>query len=186
VSAPVRDSAGRIVTDRLRLRQWVEADLEPFAAMGKDPRVMAYFPTLLTRAESDAQAMRQHQSIATTGIGFWAVETLATGRFIGFTGIKPVTMPGPIEGETEIGWRLACEHWGMGYAREAAAAALHIGFVERGLASVVAMTVVGNTASWGLMERLGMVRRPDLDFDHPDLPDGHRLRPHIVYSIAAP
>ncbi len=181
----VRDSTGRIVTERLRLRQWTEADLAPFAAMGKDPRVMAYFPTLLTRAESDAHAARAHQTIATTGIGFWAVETLATGRFIGFTGIKPVTLASPVAGETEIGWRLARDAWGMGYAREAAAAALHIAF-ERGLASVVAMTVADNTASWGLMERIGMARRRDLDFDHPDLPDGHRLRPHIVYAIAAP
>lgn len=181
--SPIRDSEGRIVTARLRLRQWTEADRAPFAAMGTDPRVMAHFPALIDRAESDAQINRQYQLIDATGLGFWAVETLASNRFVGFTGIKPVTIESPIAGEFEIGWRLARDHWGMGYALEAARAALHIAFVERDLASVVAMTVAGNTRSWGLMERLGMTRRPDLDFEHPGLTPGHPLRPHIVYAI---
>lgn len=183
---PVRDSKGRIVTARLRLRQWTDADRAPFAAMGNDPRVMAHFPALLTRAESDRQVDRQIQAIASTGLGFWAVETLASNRFIGFTGIQPVTVSSPIHGEFEIGWRLGRNDWGMGFALEAARAALHVAFVERGLPSVVAMTVERNTRSWGLMERLGMTRRPDLDFEHPDLVKDHPLRPHIVYAIEAP
>lgn len=184
--APVRDSAGRIVTARLRLRQWSEADRAPFAAMGTDPRVMAHFPALLTRAESDAQIDRQAMAIGTTGLGFWAVERLADARFIGFTGLKPVSISSPIHGEVEIGWRLARNYWGMGYAEEAARAALWVAFEERDLASVVAMTVPANVRSWGLMERLGMERREDLDFGHPDLPAAHPLHRHIVYAIDNP
>jgi RimJ/RimL family protein N-acetyltransferase len=183
---PVRDSKGRIVTERLRLRQWDDADHAPFAAMNNDPRVMAHFPALLFRAESDAIIARQRAAITATGLGFWAIETLSNNRFIGFAGIQPVTISSPIHGEFEIGWRLGRNDWGMGYALEAAQAALEVAFVERELSTVVAMTVPGNTRSSGLMERLGMIRREDLDFDHPELPDGHPLCRHIVYSIDAP
>jgi RimJ/RimL family protein N-acetyltransferase len=182
----VRDSAGRIVTARLRLRQWADADRAPFAAMGRDPRVMAHFPTLLRLDESESLIVRQRRSIASTGLGFWAIERLADNRFLGFTGVRPVTLSSPIHGETEIGWRLAREFWGVGYAVEAARAALHVAFVERRLPSVVAMTVPANARSRGVMERLGMVRRPDLDFGHPDLPAAHPLHPHIVYGIDNP
>ncbi len=186
MSDVVRDSAGRIVTARLRLRQWADADHAPFTAMGRDPRVMAHFPALLWPAESAAAIARQQANIAATGLGFWAVERLSDNRFIGFTGIQPVTVASPIHGETEIGWRLAREFWGQGYAIEAARAALHVAFVERALPSVVAMTVPGNTRSRGVMERLGMARRPDLDFGHPDLPAEHPLHAHIVYAIDNP
>ena len=180
---PTRDSAGRVVTARLRLRQWIDADRAPFAAMGLDPRVMAHFPALMRRSESDALVTRQQASIAATGLGFWAIERLADNRFIGFTGIKPVVLSSPIHGETEIGWRLAREFWGTGYALEAARAALHVAFAERELPSVVAMTVPANSRSRAVMERLGMTRRPDLDFGHPDLPAAHPLHPHIVYGL---
>ncbi len=182
----VRDSAGRLVTARLRLRQWSDADRTPFAAMGADPRVMAWFPTLISRRESDALIDRQRAAIAATGLGFWAIERLADNRFIGFTGIKPVDLAAPIYGEVEIGWRLVRSDWGQGYAEEAARAALHVAFVEHGLASIVGMTVPGNVRSWRLMEKLGMGRRPELDFDHPDINPAHPLARHIVYAIDNP
>lgn len=183
---PVRDSKGRIVTSRLRLRQWTAADRVPFVAMGRDPRVMAHFPSLLWPGESQAQIDSQTALIAATGLGFWAVETLADNRFVGFTGIKPVTIASPIHGEFEIGWRLQHNDWGKGYGAEAARAALHVAFVERALPSVVAMTVAANTRSWALMARLGMTRQPALDFDHPDLDPTHRLARHIVYTVDNP
>ncbi len=182
----VRDSAGRIVTARLRLRQWTYADVASFTAMGHDPRVMAHFPALLRADESRAAIARQRAAIAATGLGFWAIERLSDGRFLGFAGVQPVVIASPIHGEFEIGWRLARAFWGAGYAIEAARAAIHVAFVERGLPSLVAMTVAGNTRSWGLMERLDMMRRPDLDFGHPDLPAAHPLHPHIVYSLDNP
>ncbi len=125
-------------------------------------------------------------AIAGTGMGFWAIERLADNRFIGFTGIQPVMVASPIFGEVEIGWRLARGDWGQGYAEEAARAALDVAFVDYGLATVVAMTVPGNERSWRLMEKLGMARRPDLDFDHPDINAAHPLARHIVYSIDNP
>ena len=183
---PVRDSAGRIVTARLCLRQWTEADDAPFVAMGRDPRVMAHFPTLLRPDESRALVVRERRSISATGLGLWAVERLADHRFLGFTGLKPVTLSSPIYGETEIGWRFARDFWGQGYALEAARAALHVAFVERELPSIVAMTVPANIRSRNVMERLGMTRRPDLDFGHPDLPVAHPLHPHVVYGLDNP
>ena len=82
----------------------------------------------------------------------------------------------------EVGWRLREDAWGQGYAREAATAALDLAFDRFGAQEVIALTVAGNGASWGLMERLGMARREDLDFDNADFdPEDGRI---IVYSIA--
>ncbi|WP_156254393.1 GNAT family N-acetyltransferase [Sandarakinorhabdus oryzae] len=170
-----------IETARLWLRPWIDADLAPFAAMGRDPRVMAHFPALVDEAQSKATAVRAMNHIGEHGFGFWAVERKSDRQFLGFCGLKTVSFPCPIAGEIEIGWRLAHAHWGQGYAHEAAQASLDHGFGVLGLAQITSFTVPDNTRSWGLMERLGMERRSDLDFDHPELPPGHRLRPHIVY-----
>ena len=168
-------------TPRLWLRPWIESDLAPFAAMGRDPRVMAHFPALLFEGQSKDIAIRIMNHIGEHGFGFWAIERKSDRQFLGFCGLKKVAFDAPVQGEVEIGWRLAHAHWGMGYAREAAEAALAHGFNMLGLPRIVSFTVPGNTRSWGLMERLGMARAADLDFEHPDLPPGHRLRQHIVY-----
>lgn len=170
-----------VETARLWLRPWIEADLAPFAAMGKDARVMAHFPTLLTDQQSRDIAIRIMNHIAEHGFGFWAVQRKSDGAFLGFCGLKRVIFACPVAGDVEIGWRLAHQHWGQGYAREAAQACLDHGFAVLGLPRITSFTVPRNTRSWGLMERLGMERREDLDFDHPDLVPGHPLRPHIVY-----
>jgi RimJ/RimL family protein N-acetyltransferase len=174
-----------IETARLVLRQWRDSDRAPFAAMGADLQVMAHFPALLTRAESDALIDRLSAAIAERGWGLWAIERHEDGRFLGWTGLNPVTFPCPVEGEVEIGWRLARAAWGQGYAREAALAALAFGW-ELGLARIVSFTVAANTRSWELMQRIGLDRRADLDFDHPRLAAGHPLRRHIVYARARP
>jgi RimJ/RimL family protein N-acetyltransferase len=171
-----------IETARLLIRPWRDADRAPFAAMGQDPAVMAHFPALLDRAASDALIDRVSAEIATRGHGLWAVARRDTGDFIGFCGFNPVAFPCPVEGEIEIGWRLASAHWRLGFAFEAAQACLDWGR-SNGLKRIVSFTVPANTRSWGLMQRLGLQRRVDLDFDHPRLPAGHRLRPHIVYEI---
>jgi RimJ/RimL family protein N-acetyltransferase len=173
-----------IETARLWLRPWIDADLAPFAEMGRDPRVMAHFPTLLTEPESKALAVRIMNHIAEHGFGLWAIERKSDRRFLGFCGLSRVGFPGPVQGEVEIGWRLAHAHWGQGYAHEAAAACLDHGRGALALPRIVSFTVPDNTRSWGLMARLGLERRKDLDFDHPNLPEGHRLRPHITYATA--
>jgi RimJ/RimL family protein N-acetyltransferase len=171
-----------IETARLRLRPWRDADREPFWAMTCDPEVMRYLPPR-TRAESDAGVDRQMTMQADHGHCLWALEHRDENRFIGFCGVIP---PGSPTFEYEVGWRLASDLWGQGYAREAAEASLGWAWRHLDTPAVVAITTRDNARSWGLMERLGMIRYPDEDFDHPDLAEGDPLRPHVLYRIHRP
>ncbi|WP_193163812.1 GNAT family N-acetyltransferase [Microbulbifer hainanensis] len=170
-------------TARLQLRQWRDSDRAPFAAMNADARVMEFFPALLSRAESDAAVDRQIAHIDQHGWGFWAVERMADQRFIGFVGIKNVTDDMPFAPAVEIGWRLAPEFWGQGYATEAARASLQVAFAQLQLVDVVSFTVVSNRRSRAVMEKLGMREDPQ-NFLHPALPVGHPLQEHCLYRIA--
>lgn len=172
-------------TQRLLMRRWRDSDRAPFAALCADAEVMRHFPALLSLNESDALVAKIESHFDSHGFGLWALERRSDGCFLGFTGLLRVDFNSPITGEVEIGWRLARAFWGEGYAREAAEAALNFGFGQLGLARIVSMTVEANTRSWSLMEKLGMGRAPELDFEHPRLPEGHPLRPHIVYAISA-
>lgn len=172
-----------LVTERLLLRQWREADLAPFAALNADPRVMEFFPRPLDRAESDALAARLSAFIRERGFGFWAAERKADGAFLGFVGLNAPAWTAPFTPCVEIGWRLARACWGQGYATEAARAALAFGFATLGLAEIVAFTVPGNRRSRAVMERLGMHRDPAADFEHPAVPEGHALRRHVLYRL---
>jgi RimJ/RimL family protein N-acetyltransferase len=173
-----------IETERLVLRGWRDADRAPFHDMGQDERVMATLGPLLWRDETDALIARLQRIEEAEGFTFWAIERRGDGAFLGVCGLKPGAEETPIEGEVEIGWRLAHEHWGQGYAREAAQASLDWGWANLDVPSIAAITSVDNVRSWGLMERLGMVRAPADDFDHPKAVE--RLRPHITYRIARP
>ncbi|HXH58702.1 GNAT family N-acetyltransferase [Iamia sp.] len=173
-------------TGRLRLRRWRDADLEPFAALNADPVVMEHFPAPLTREQSDAMVARIEETFGREEYGLWAVEVGATGAFAGFVGLWPATFNASFTPAVEIGYRLAREHWGEGYASEAARAALADGFERLGRAEIVSFTAVVNVPSQRVMEKLGMTHDPDDDFDHPALPPGHRLRRHALYSLARP
>lgn len=175
-----------IGTERLILRRWRAADAAPFHAMGNDPAVMAYLGPPMSQAAVDAAIARQNDLFDRLGHCFWAIERREDGAFLGFCGLKPGAIDTPIEGRIEIGWRLAAAQWGKGYAREAAQASLDWGWAELDADSIWAITVRGNARSWGLMERIGMVRRPDFDFDHPLPGLEARLKPHISYSIGRP
>lgn len=170
-------------TGRLRLRAWRRADRAPFAALNADPRVMAHFPGTLERASSDALAERIQGHLAERGFGLWAVEVLGGPAFVGFVGLSVPRFESHFTPCVEIGWRLAAEQWGKGYATEAARACLAHGFGVLGLEEIVSFTVTGNARSRAVMERLNMVRRPDEDFDHPSLPAGHPLRRHVLYRL---
>jgi RimJ/RimL family protein N-acetyltransferase len=170
-------------TPRLLLRLWRDADLEPFAALNADPRVMEYFPAPLTRAESEAAAARITANFDQRGYGLWAVEEQGGAPFLGYVGLTVPRFEMPFSPCVEIGWRLAFEHWGKGYAREAAAAALDFGFEILNLDEVVSYTATGNRRSWRVMEAIGMTRRPEEDFNHPALPDGHALQRHVLYRL---
>jgi RimJ/RimL family protein N-acetyltransferase len=171
-----------IETERLILRPWRDADREPFAAMCADPEVMRHFPATLTRAESDAVVERMVAHQAAHGFCFFALERAADGAFLGFTGMMTLKPENPLQPGVEIGWRLAREAWGAGYASEAALAVIQHGFDVLGLKQIVSFTATENLRSQAVMQRIGMIRRSDLDFDHPAVPEGHRLRPHVVYS----
>ena len=172
-------------TARLTLRRWVPSDLEPYAALNMDPEVMRYFPALRGRAESLASMRRIEASFDAHGFGFWAMDRPGAG-FIGFCGLAVPGFAAHFTPCVEIGWRMARAHWGRGYATEAARAALADGFARLGLAEVVSFTAAGNLPSRRVMERIGMSRDPAGDFDHPGVPEGHPLRPHVLYRISRP
>jgi RimJ/RimL family protein N-acetyltransferase len=175
--------AATLQTERLRLRPWREEDREPFARLTADPAVMEHFPSLLTRAESDAFADRIAAHIGTHGWGLWAVEAPDL-PFCGYVGLARPGFDAAFTPCVEVGWRLAREAWGRGYAPEAARRALRFGFERLGLDEVVSFTVPQNLRSRRVMEKLGMTHEPADDFVHPRFPDDPRMGPHVLYRMA--
>jgi RimJ/RimL family protein N-acetyltransferase len=173
----------QIQTPRLILRLWRDSDYEPFAAMNADPRVREHFPNVLSRAESDASAERIRAHFEKHGFGLWAVEVRDGADFIGFTGLAHPSFAAPSGSTVEIGWRLAFEHWGRGYATEAAKHALAAGFEQLGLPEIVAFATVGNVRSRRVMEKIGLTHNSADDFDHPLLPPEHRVARHVLYRL---
>ncbi len=166
------------------MRRWREADRPAFAAMNADPEVMRYFPAALDRTESDAYVDRIESLFDAQGYGLWALEVASSGEFIGFTGLNPMPEGTPGAGGMEVGWRLAAHAWHRGYATEAARAALRVAFGGAGLAEIWSMTAVLNEPSQAVMRRIGMSWQAD--FEHPRVPPGHVLRPHVLYRLARP
>jgi RimJ/RimL family protein N-acetyltransferase len=172
-----------IRTDRLMLRGWRHADRGPFAELNADPQVAEFLGGPLDRDGSDALVDRILVRWDSDGHGLWAVERVEDGRFLGFVGLAAPSFDAVFSPCVEVGWRLAREAWGRGYATEAAWAALRFGFVELDLDEIVSFTTVANVRSRAVMERLGMTRDPVDDFDHPSFPDGHPIRPHVLYRL---
>ena len=170
-------------TDRLLLRQWRDTDREPWAALCADPEVMEFLSSNRDRATSDTAIDRWRERIKEQGWSFWAVEVKKTGDFIGMAGLQVPAEPHPYLPSTEIGWRLAREHWGQGYASEAARRVLSFAFAELKLQDVVASTAVGNKRSSAVMQRVGM-SGPEAIFVHPGVPEGSHLRQHVLYRIS--
>lgn len=178
----------RLGTERLVLRDWRDEDWPEFFRHTNTPAVMRWLGGVLDEGQQAAMRARVEACAAEHGHCFWAVERTADGGYLsgallGFCGIKRADAPGStVAGEFEIGWRFREDAWGRGYAREAATASLDAGFGQFGAAEIVALTVIGNKASWGLMQRLGMRRRPELDY--PDARFEGELRDTIVHAIA--
>lgn len=173
-------------TERLVLRGWRDADLAPFAALNADPRVVEHLPAALSRAESDALVRRITAHSAEHGFAPWAIEIPGVAPLAGFVGLSIPRFTAHFTPCVEVGWRLAVAHWGRGYATEGARAALELGFSHLGLAEIVSFTVPANRRSQRVMQKLGMARDPADDFDHPELPDGHPLRRHVLYRLRKP
>jgi RimJ/RimL family protein N-acetyltransferase len=170
-------------TERLTLRAWRPSDREPFAALNADPVAMEHFPSTLTREESDAFADRIESRLRERGWGLWAVEVDGVADFVGFVGLNEASFGAPFTPAVEVGWRMAREHWGHGYATEAARAVVATGFGQLGLAEIVSFTIPANRRSRAVMERLGMTRDPADDFDHPGIAPGHPMRRHVLYRL---
>lgn len=173
-----------LVTDRLQLRQWRDADLPLFAALNADPEVMRYFPAPLTRTQSDEFAGYARETIERQGWGLWAVEVTDGPAFIGFVGLNRVPFDEHFTPAVEVGWRLARPFWGHGYATEAAAAAVSFAFERLELDEIVSFTSMSNEPSIRVMRRLGMRHDAAGDFDHPRVPEGNPLRRHVLYRIS--
>ncbi|HXV22947.1 MAG TPA: GNAT family N-acetyltransferase [Alphaproteobacteria bacterium] len=173
----------RLETRRLILRHWREEDRAPFAALNADPRVMAHFPKVLDRSESDEIFTRVLNGFQRHGYGPWALEVRGGEPFIGFCGIWSPRFTAHFTPCIEIGWRLAFDAWGRGYATEAAQAALAYGFDSMRLEEIVAYAVPENVRSRQVMERLGMVHDPADDFDHPLEPEAAPIRRHVLYRL---
>ena len=177
------DPTFRLETNLLAVRSWEEADRAAFRRMNADPRVMKFFPSTLSEAESDALLARIQAHRAEHGFTLWAVEDKAAGRLAGLTGLARVAFDAPFAPCVEIGWRFLPEYWGRGYAVEAARRVLDHAFNVLKLPEVVAFTTITNLPSQRLMQRLGMLRNPTEDFDHPALPPAHPLLRHVLYRM---
>jgi RimJ/RimL family protein N-acetyltransferase len=174
-----------LTTERLLLRRWLPSDRRPFAQLNADPRVMEHFPAPLTRDESNRMVQRIEAQFERHGFSLWALEVPGVVDFAGFVGLLIPSFEAPFTPCVEIGWRLAFEHWGKGYAPEAARAVLRFAFEQAGLDEVLSFTAACNTRSRRVMEKIGMRYDAADDFDHPNLPAGHRLERHALYRIRA-
>jgi RimJ/RimL family protein N-acetyltransferase len=174
-----------IETPRLVLRPWRDADREPFYRITSDPRVMEFFPAILTREQSDALVDKCIAHFKAHGFTYFAAELRETGELAGFIGMANVPFEAHFTPCVEIGWRLGFEFWNRGLATEGARAALRFGFERLGLDEIVAFTVPLNVRSRRVMEKLGMTHNPADDFDHPRIAEGHPLRRHLLYRARA-
>lgn len=172
-----------IETPRLLLRRWKEADREPFARLNADPRVMNFFPNVLSREESDGMAVRIDRVMVRRGFGLYAAELRETGSFIGFIGLSVPGFEAHFTPCVEIGWRLAAEQWNRGLATEGAAAVARFAFEVVKLRELVSFTTARNLPSRRVMEKIGMTHDPADNFDHPNLPDRNPLRRHVLYRL---
>ena len=172
-------------TERLRLRTWDRDDLDEFVRHTNTPAVMQWLGGVWPREDHEKALLRIEGYQRDFGHTLWIVERSADGALLGFCGLKRVNSPGAgdLTGDFEVGWRLREDAWGQGFAKEAAIASLDLAFGRFGASHVVALTVAGNSASQGLMKRLGMARREDLDFIDDRF--GPEMNPTIVYRIAA-
>jgi RimJ/RimL family protein N-acetyltransferase len=173
-------------TGRLVLRPFTDMDRAPFFELNTHPSVVESLGSSPTRAESDAMVDRYDQELQREGWGLWAVEVVGGPAFVGMVGLHRVRAELPCAPAVEVGWRLHPDQWGHGYATEAAAASLDFGFDQAGLDEIVALTTTVNIRSQAVMERIGMRRDVDGDFDHPGMPEGSPLRRHVLFRISAP
>ncbi len=166
-----------LTTGRLVLRGWRDDDRAAFHEMNADPNVMATIGPVMSRAQSDAFMNRITRHFADHGFGVWCVEL--DGEPVGYAGFM---VPWFREG-VEIGWRMRSAYWGRGIAPEAASGCLRHGFGTLGFEEVISFTAASNSKSRRVMDKIGLRHDPDGDFEHPSVPDGSPLKPHVLYRL---
>lgn len=171
----------RLETRRLLLRTWQTQDAEALFNINQDPKVMAFFPSLQDRTTTQAFIARMQTQFAQRGYCLYAVERKDTQEFIGFTGLSYTDFPADFTPATEMGWRIGHQHWGYGYATEAATAVLHEAFYQHNLDCIVSFTTVHNQRSRRVMEKIGLVYQAGQDFNHPYVPADSPLVRHVLY-----
>lgn len=175
-----------VETKRLVLRTFKESDCDAMTLINQDRKVMEYFPAIGDRKQTIAHIKRIMDHQQQYGYSLYAVEIKLTQEVIGFVGLLHRTkeefdahfMP-----STEIGWRLASQHWNQGYATEAARAILDYAFKQLNLSEIVSFTVPQNNASRRVMEKIGLHRNPKDDFYHPKINKDNRLSRHVLYRL---
>jgi RimJ/RimL family protein N-acetyltransferase len=172
-----------IETPRLLLRHWRDSDIEPWVTMNLDRRVTEFFTSEYTRPIVESAAVLRRRELDERGYGWWVVEVRGGTPFAGVVALGEVPFEAHFTPAREVGWRLAPEHWGKGYATEGARGALEHAFAVLGWDEVVAMTAVQNVRSQRVMDRLGMTRDPSDDFEHPKVREGSPLRRHVLYRL---
>ena len=170
-----------IETPRLILRQWSNDDVESWAGMNADPRVMEFFVSTLPREQSYESAQWMRENLERNGYGWFVMERKDRPGFSGVIAIDDIRWETPFQPRREIGWRLPVDAWGHGFATEGAGALMRYAFETLRWPEIVAMTATPNLRSMRVMERLGMTRNPAEDFDHIRVPEGHPLRRHVLY-----
>jgi ribosomal-protein-alanine N-acetyltransferase len=173
----------QLLTPRLILRSWTDSDRQPFAEMSEDADVMEHLRPLATRDACNAWIDVQINHQFSHGFCLWALESRASGIFMGTVGLLHVGFAAHFTPAVEVGWRLALPFWGQGFAVEAARAALQFGFEEIRLTEVVAHASIRNGRSRRVMARLGMSYDGAEDFDHPRIPESNPLRRQVLYRL---
>jgi RimJ/RimL family protein N-acetyltransferase len=173
-------------SERLLLRRWRKGDREAFAKLNADPEVTRFLLGPLSPEQSDAYVDRIEAHFDQHHFGLWAVEVPGVTPFAGYVGLSVPSFEAHFMPAVEVGWRLDRAYWGRGYATEAARAATADGFDRVGLKQIVSFTIPINLPSIGVMERIGMTRNPEDDFEHPGVPVGHPFRRHVLYRLSAP
>lgn len=177
-----------LITDRLILRTWKHSDISLMAAISSDPVVMKHFPAIQDIPATEAFVNHINQHYEKYGYALYAVELKESHEFIGFVGLNhplfkiPTFQPKGLP-FVEMSWRLSSQHWGKGYATEAARAVLHYAFTELKLNEIISFTVEDNTKSRRVMEKIGLQHSINDDFDHPKLEESSPLKRHVLYRM---
>lgn len=171
-------------TERLILRRFRDDDLDAWLAHLNTPEVRAHLGGVDPDDKVAEKFARQKDSWSEDEGGWLAIERKTDGEFLGYCGFGPISAeaaPPGLLGKPEIGWTLRADCWGKGYATEAARAVLAMAFGQFGLPMVCSQTSEANRGSWRVMERLGMMRAEELDYDDPAYPPEEN--PTKVYCL---